>query len=116
MTVFNIPCYGGLNLKAAGRVIAEAVGVYHTLTIIHTDTDLFFAVLRLDYGAQYAAVHPSHEALRGWLYAFDDHPPPLLVRDAWTTAKGSGLDADRVCYDLICQVREALAQLGGVEA
>ncbi len=112
MTAFNIPCQGNLDLKVSGRIIAEAVGVYHTMTIIHTDNDIFVAVLRLDYGGQYGVVHPDQDALRAWLCAFDDYPPPLLVKEAWATAKGLGLDADQVSCDLVRQAREALLQLG----
>ena len=60
MTVFHIP--GDLNLRVQGHIDAEAVIPPHH-EIIHADTDIFVAVLRLDYGGQFATVHPNQESL-----------------------------------------------------
>ena len=73
-------------------------------------------MLRLDYGGQFATVHPNQESLREWLNAFDGDPPPLFVHNAWRAANAFGLVGDQVCYDLIGQARETLAQLDGVGA
>lgn len=115
MTAFNIPNLG-VGLHVTGQIVAEAIGAHHALTIIYTDDDILIAVLRLDYGCQFTNVYPDQTSLQLWLCSFEDGKPPLLIHHVWSLAKGIGPDADQVCYDLICQVREVLAQLGRAEA
>lgn len=93
-----------------GRLVAEAVGVYHTWQVLRSLTGEYIIVLRMDYseaGLQVASCRPTLPGLYGWFRSFGEH----LLCSARKEAAFRGLDENKVARDLLEKLVEMFDKL-----
>ena len=108
---FKIPCNFRSDLEVTGRLVAEAVGVYHTWQILRSLTGEYTIVLRMEYSdksLQVAFSRPTLPDLYHWVRSnFFDH----LLLSARDQAAIVGLDENTVARDLLEKLAEVFDNL-----